>query len=70
MGTMTRRPTKLMRKKKAIVRASVGSLMLASVMVAVLVFSAVFRSIASRYDPNPPDHAHASPAAGSTLQRR
>ena len=49
MGTMTRRPTKLTRKKKAIVRPSVGSL-----MFAVLVFSAVSRSIPRRYDPNPP----------------
>lgn len=56
MGTMTRRPTKLTRKKKAIVRPSVGSLMFAPGMFAVLVFSAVSRSIPRRYDPNPPDY--------------
>lgn len=69
MGTMARRPTKLTRKKKAIIRPNSGSLTLALESSPVLVFSAVFRSMASRYDPNPPKNRPAASDVGVTTAR-
>jgi hypothetical protein len=59
MGTMARRAMKLTRKKNAIILPIDGLVTFALHVAEVRgtsLLSAVLLSIASRYDPDPPDH--------------